>query len=185
MGLVSNSECGTAVNQPHDCLQLNAQWLTKGVHYSWCRNVRTSDLYDLNTEPLYDLPDRHTGEKVSDWDLYQALTQGEGSRGSEDPPPLHLTTACHLHIVFTSTNLDFYILECKNWHHIQSNLKKKFWRSMPPDPSRSTLRRWRARPPPPQPINDPPSSQPWVWTCLWSQLNVPLVSYVNELQVGG
>ena len=28
------------------------------------------------------------------------------------PPPLHLTTACHLHIVFTSTNLYFYILEC-------------------------------------------------------------------------
>ena len=53
-----------------------------------------------------------------------------GSRGSDDPPPdprpphthTHLTTACHLHFVFTSTNLDFYILEGKNWHHIQSNL---------------------------------------------------------------
>ena len=39
---------------------------------------------------------------------------GGGSRGSDDPPPPHLTTACHLHIVFTSTNLDFDILECKN-----------------------------------------------------------------------
>ena len=29
-----------------------------------------------------------------------------GAEGSDDPPP-HLTTACHLHIVFTSTNLDF------------------------------------------------------------------------------
>ena len=49
----------------------------------------------------------------------QARTRGGGSRGSDDPPPPptpppHLTTACHLHIVFTSTNLDFYILECKN-----------------------------------------------------------------------
>ena len=32
-------------------------------------------------------------------------------------------------------------------------IKKKFWRSMPPDPSRSTLRRWRASPPPPPPAN--------------------------------
>ena len=32
----------------------------------------------------------------------------------DTPPPPHLTTACHLHIVFISTNLDFYTLECKN-----------------------------------------------------------------------
>ena len=74
---------------------------------------------------------------------------GGGGRGGRTTParPLYLTTACHLHIVFTSTNLDFYILEWKKIDTIFNHA---------PGPSRSTLRRWHASPPPPQPITPPP-----------------------------
>ena len=99
---------------------------------------------------------------------------GRGGRTTPTPPPtpLHLTTACHLHIVFTSTNLDFYILECKNWHHIQSNVLKKIGGACP----QTLLGRHCADgarhppPPPPSQLTSPSPSpllgQPWVRTCI-------------------
>ena len=52
---------------------------------------------------------------------------GGGGEGDGDPPPPPTPTTSNYrvppaHRFHKYTNLDFYILECKNWHHIQSNL---------------------------------------------------------------
>ena len=54
--------------------------------------------------------------------------------------------------------------------------KKRFWRSMPPDPSRSTLRRWRTSPPPPPP---PTLSLGQPWVRAWMDFNLSDVLFEN------
>ena len=102
--------------QPGGCPR-ETSWPAAG--YTWRHKKQWPYYYS------YEPHDAMTPDTIRTYcKIYQARTRGEGGWGGRTTPrpPLHLTTACHLHIVFTSTNLDFYILECKNWHHIQSNL---------------------------------------------------------------